>query len=43
MTGPGGEPDLQNIEDDAEYEAAADAFDEILDAADFGGPTEEEE
>lgn len=43
VTGPGGEPDLQNIEDDAEYEAAADAFDEILDAADFGGPTEEEE
>ena len=30
-----GEPMLDNIEDDAEYEAAADAFDEILDDAEF--------
>lgn len=35
-----GEPTLENIEDDAEYEAAADAFDEILDEAEFD---EEEE
>jgi len=30
-----GEPTLDNIEDDDEYEAAADAFDEWLDAQDF--------
>ena len=30
-----GEPNLDNIEDDEEYEAAAEAFDEILDEADF--------
>ena len=30
-----GEPTLENIEDDEEYEMAADAFDEILDDADF--------
>ena len=30
-----GEPTLDNIEDDDEYEAAADAFDEILDDAEF--------
>ena len=30
-----GEPTLDNIEDDNEYEAAADAFDEWLDAQDF--------
>lgn len=35
VTGPNGEPDLQNIESDEEYEAVADAFDEILDAAEF--------
>lgn len=31
----GEEPDLIYIEDDAEYEAAADAFDEYLDNMDF--------
>jgi len=30
-----GEPTLDNIEDDDEYEAAAEAFDEWLDAQDF--------
>ena len=30
-----GEPDLQNIEDDDEYEAVADAFDELLDSEEF--------
>ena len=30
-----GDPTLDNIEDDAEYEAAADAFDELLDSAEF--------
>lgn len=30
-----GDPDLQNIEDDDEYEVAADAFDEWLDAQEF--------
>lgn len=36
------EPDLENIEDDAEYEAAADGFDELLDEEDFEGDDEEE-
>lgn len=31
----GEEPQLENIEDDAEYEAAADAFDEWLDEQEF--------
>lgn len=30
-----GQPDLTNIEDDDEYEAVADAFDEILDEQEF--------
>lgn len=30
-----GEPSLDNIDDDDEYEAAADAFDEWLDSQDF--------
>lgn len=30
-----GEPTLENIEDDDEYEAAADAFDEWLDSVEF--------
>ena len=30
-----GEPDLENIESDEEYEAAADAFDELLDSAEY--------
>ena len=42
VTGPNGEPDLQNIEYDEEYEAVADAFEEILDAAEFDELVEEE-
>lgn len=30
-----GEPSLENIEDDDEYEAVADFFDELLDEADY--------
>ena len=30
-----GEPELENIEDDDEYEIAADAFDELLDSAEY--------
>lgn len=30
-----GDPEIENIEDDDEYEMAADAFDEILDEAEF--------
>ncbi len=33
--GPDAEPDLENIEDDDEYEMAADAFDELLDEEEF--------
>ena len=36
-----GEPTLENIEDDDEYEAAADAFDEWLDEQDFEDMIEE--
>lgn len=36
-----GEPTLDNIEDDDEYEAAADAFDEWLDEQDFEDIVEE--
>lgn len=43
VTGENGEPDLQNIEDDEEYEAVADAFDEILDAAEYDELVEGEE
>ena len=41
-----GEPDLQNIEDDEEYEIVADAFDELLDEQEYderAGDDEEEE
>ncbi len=36
-----GEPTLDNIEDDEEYEAAADAFDEWLDEQEFEDMIEE--
>ena len=36
-----GEPSLENIEDDDEYEAAADAFDEWLDEQEFEDMIEE--
>ena len=38
-----GEPSLENIEDDDEYEAAADAFDEWLDEQEFEDMDDEEE
>lgn len=37
-----GEPTLENIEDDDEYEAAADAFDEWLDEQEFEDIDDEE-
>ncbi|MEO2239470.1 DUF1292 domain-containing protein [Dorea sp. YH-dor226] len=36
-----GEPELGNIEDDAEYEAAADAFDEWMDTLELEDSDEE--
>lgn len=33
--GPNGEPELDNIDDDDEYEAAADRYDELLDEEAF--------
>ena len=38
-----GEPNLENIEDDDEYEAVADAFDELLDSEEFDEIEEEED
>ena len=38
-----GEPGLENIEDDDEYEAAADAFDEQLDEEEFNELLEDED
>lgn len=38
-----GEPALEAIEDDEEYEIAADAFDEYLDTQEFDEDIEEEE
>ena len=38
-----GEPELENIEDDDEYEKVADAFDELLDSAEFDELLEEDE
>ena len=37
------DPEIENIEDDEEYEAAADAFDELLDEQEFDDEEEEEE
>ena len=37
-----GEPRLENIEDDDEYEIVADAFDELLDEAEYDELVEEE-
>ena len=39
---PNEEPELRYIEDDEEYEAAADAFDEYLDSCKFDEIVEEE-
>ena len=38
-----GNPDLSNIEDDDEYEMAADAFDELLDMEEYDEWVDEEE
>ncbi len=38
-----GNPDLENIEDDDEYDIAADGFDEVLDAMEFGDDDFDEE
>lgn len=38
-----GNPNLTNIEDDEEYEVAADAFDELLDAEEYDELVEEED
>lgn len=38
-----GEPDLENIEDDEEYEIVAEAFDEFLDSAEYDELVDEEE
>lgn len=38
-----GEPNLENIEDDDEYEVVADAFDELLDSEEFDEMVDEEE
>ena len=38
-----GNPDLQNIEDDEEYEIAADAFDELLDSMEYDELVSEDE
>lgn len=38
-----GEPDLQNIEDDDEYEIVADAFDELLDEQEYDEMVDEDE
>ena len=40
---PDGEPELRYIEDDAEYEAASEAFDEYLDSAEFDELVTEDE
>lgn len=37
-----GEPNLENIEDDDEYEIVADAFDELLDSEEYDEIVEEE-
>ncbi|MCI8668130.1 MAG: DUF1292 domain-containing protein [Lachnospiraceae bacterium] len=40
---PEGEPSLDNIQDDDEYEAVADAFDEMLDAQEYDEIVSEDE
>lgn len=40
---PDGEPSLENIEDDDEYELVADAFEEILDGMEYDETVDEEE
>ncbi|WP_124067567.1 DUF1292 domain-containing protein [Clostridium sp. E02] len=38
-----GQPDLENIQDDAEYEIVADAFDQMLDEAEYDELVDEDE
>ncbi len=38
-----GQPDLENIEDDEEYEIVAEAFDELLDEAEYDELVDQEE
>lgn len=38
-----GDPEIENIEDDDEYDAVADAFDEMLDSEDFDDFEDEED
>lgn len=38
-----GQPNLENIEDDEEFEIVSDAFDEMLDSAEFGELVSEDE
>lgn len=38
-----GNPNLENIEDDEEYEVVADAFDELLDAQEYDELVEDDE
>ena len=40
---PDGSPNLENIESDEEYEIVSDAFEELLDAAEFDELVTEEE
>ena len=41
--GDDADPELENIDDDDEYDAAADAFDEILDEMEFDEDEDDEE
>lgn len=41
--GDDADPEIENIDDDDEYDAAADAFDEILDEMEFDEEDDEEE
>ena len=43
VTMPDGSPNLENIESDEEYEIVSDAFEELLDAAEFDELVTEEE
>lgn len=43
MEDENGEPSLENIEDDEEYELAADAFDEMLDSEEYDEIVSEDE
>lgn len=38
-----GQPDLENIQDDAEYEIVADAFDQMLDEAEYDELVDEDD